>query len=338
MRQVMAVYDVDPFYAARFAEVVNQKEKIPFEVMAFTSLERLRSYVAENPVELLLISSSVSREEVEGIGVKHVVSLADGETVQADLEYPSVYKFQSSGSIIREVMACYCEKEGDAPPQATAARARIVGVYSPVGRCLKTSFALTMGQLLAQDGRVLYLTLEEFSGLSALTKAEYRTDLSDLMYYYSQGTYNILRLNSVVHSIGGLDYIPPARYPEDLAQMKAEQMAGLLEKLAKESAYETLILDAGNYGKNVLPLLKLCEAVYMPVKEDSISLAKLEEFFKYLDASGNEDLAGRIHKLKLPYHSSFGRRENYLEELLWGELGDYVRQMLKGGMRDGIRS
>ena len=25
----------------------------------------------------------------------------------------------------------------------------------------------------------------------------------------------------------------------------------------------------------------------------------------------------RIHKLKLPYHNSFGRRDTYMEQLLW---------------------
>ena len=67
--------------------------------------------------------------------------------------------------------------------------------------------------------------------------------------------------------------------------------------------------------------------------KDSVSLAKLEEFERYLDVSGNGALREKIKKLKLPYHSSFGRRENYLEQLLWGELGDYVRQLLRGGRR-----
>ena len=46
MKHILAVYDVDPVYAARFAEVVNQKEKIPFEVVAFSSIERLRAFAA----------------------------------------------------------------------------------------------------------------------------------------------------------------------------------------------------------------------------------------------------------------------------------------------------
>lgn len=333
MKHVIAVYDVDPLYAARFAEVVNQKEKIPFEVMAFRSMEKLKSYVKNNRVEMLLISSLVGKEEIEELGIKRVVSLADGETLEADMEFKSIYKYQSSDNIIREVLACYCEVKGEALPMTMLSNTTIIGVYSPVGRCLKTSFALTMGQLLAQNGRALYLTLEEYSGLAALAHTEYQADLSDLMYYYNQGTYNVLRLNSVLHSMGELDYIPPARYPEDLAQMGAEQMAGLIRRIAEESTYETVILDMGNYGRKVFPLLHACTVVYMPVKEDSVSMAKLEEFYQHMDSSGNGELKEKIKKLKLPYHSSFGRRENYLEQLLWGELGDYVRQLLKGGPR-----
>ena len=68
----------------------------------------------------------------------------------------------------------------------------------------------------------------------------------------------------------------------------------------------------------------------MPVKEDGISSAKLEEFEEYLERSGNLELKERIRRIKLPYHSSLGRRESYMEQLLWGELGDYTRQLLKG--------
>lgn len=333
MAHVIAVYDVDPLYAARFAEVVNQREKIPFEVMAFRSMEKLKDYVKDNKVEMLLISSMVGKEEIEELGIKQIVSLADGETVEADMEYPSIYKYQSSDNIIREVLARYCGVEETAVPLTLLSKTNIIGVYSPVGRCLKTSFALTMGQLLAQEGRVLYITLEEYSGLSALSHTDYREDLSDLMYYYNQGNYNILRLNSVIHSMGELDYIPPARYPEDLSQMSAEQMAGLIQRIAMESTYETVILDIGNYGRHVFPLLHICSHIYMPVKEDSVSLAKIEEFYNHMDTSGHGEIKEKIKKLKLPYHSSFGRRENYLEQLLWGELGDYVRQLLKGGIR-----
>ena len=33
MEKIMAVYDVDPAYARRFADVTNQKERVPFDVI-----------------------------------------------------------------------------------------------------------------------------------------------------------------------------------------------------------------------------------------------------------------------------------------------------------------
>ena len=110
MKRILAVYDVDPFYAQRFAEVANQRENIPFTVMAFTSMERLKNYVKEHQVELLLINSQVGQEEIRQLGISRVVSLTEGEGTDADYEYPSVYKYQSSAGIIREVIACYSER------------------------------------------------------------------------------------------------------------------------------------------------------------------------------------------------------------------------------------
>ena len=42
MEKIMAVYDVDPAYARRFADVTNQKERVPFDVIPFTSMEALQ--------------------------------------------------------------------------------------------------------------------------------------------------------------------------------------------------------------------------------------------------------------------------------------------------------
>ena len=42
-----------------------------------------------------------------------------------------------------------------------------------------------------------------------------------------------------------------------------------------------------------------------------------------------EEVLGKTIKLKLPFHSSFGKKEHYVEQLIWSELGDYVRQLIR---------
>ncbi|MFR5601826.1 MAG: hypothetical protein ACLTKI_05480 [Lachnospiraceae bacterium] len=330
MKRVMAVYDIDPFYADRFADFANQKEKVPFTVVPFTTMERLKAYLEDHTVELLLVSQFVEKRDLEKLPIKQIITLTEGEVAKLENTYPNVYKYQSTDGVIREVMSLYCGQTQEELQVVTGIKAGILGVYSPVNRCLKTSFALTAGQVLGQDARVLYLTFEEYSGFSKMVGETFQSDLSDLLYYYHQGKFNLPRLNAVVHSLGNLDYVPPARYPEDLYQVTAQELADFIGRLAKETNYDTVLVDLGQMGRRSVEILEVCDIIYMPVKDDCVSVAKLEEFEEYLQLSNRQPLLEKIQKLKLPYHNSFGRKDTYLDQLLWGELGDYVRQLLKG--------
>ena len=48
MKQIMGVYDADPFYADRFVEFANQKEQIPFTAVAFTGITSYRHILKGN--------------------------------------------------------------------------------------------------------------------------------------------------------------------------------------------------------------------------------------------------------------------------------------------------
>lgn len=329
MEKIMAVYDVDACYTERFADVVNQKEKFPFMVVPFSSLETLKEYAGGHSIEILLISTAVPAKQIEGIQAQAVVSLAEGEIVSAADSYPSVYKYQSADSVIREVMSCYCENP-QAEYVAMGKRAKVIGIYSPVSRCLKTSLALTIGQQLAREAKVLYVSFETFSGFSKLIDEDRSGDLSDVLYFFRQESLGVMRLRSMVYNWKNMDYIPSVKYPEDLEQLTGEEAAGLIGQMASECGYEYVIADVGQTVCNLIPILKVCDIIYMPVKDDGVSAAKLEEFEQYLEMSHQEKLKEQIQKVKLPYHSSFGRKDAYMEQLLWGELGDYVRKLLKG--------
>ena len=105
MKRVIAVYDLDPFYADRFAKVANQKEKVPFTIIAFTSVERLKAYMDENPVEILLVDADAV-DLIRDLPARQVFTLTNGEFVEVE-EFPNIYKYQSADGILREVMACY---------------------------------------------------------------------------------------------------------------------------------------------------------------------------------------------------------------------------------------
>lgn len=321
----MAVYDVDPFYAERFSEFINQKEAVPFMAVAFTSLARLKAFAQRQQIEILLVGDEVPDQELEGLDIHQLVRLSEAAMVKAGT--PAVYKYQASDSILREVMACYQTDEREEQMIAVGARSRVIGVYSPIGRCGKTGFAVTLGQVLARDSKVLLLSLEEFSGFPKLMGSSYSGSLSDLVYYSRQGEFDRMRLGSVIYDYGGLDYVPPVAYAEDLAQMEGAEVAGLIEKIARECGYDVLIVDVGHFLRNVEALLAVCDVVYAPIKKDVVSEGKIQEWRQYLEDSGRMNLWEKVRLLKLPVPQEVISAGEYFEQMLWGPLGDFVREM-----------
>ena len=62
-------------------------------------------------MELLLISDKAMRKEIREIGIGKIIILSEGVHPPELDQYSSVYKYQSSADVIREVMACYGEEK-----------------------------------------------------------------------------------------------------------------------------------------------------------------------------------------------------------------------------------
>ena len=330
MRKIMAVYDEDPAYAQRLADYVNQKEKLPFTAMTFSSMERLQEYLKEHPAEIILAGERPAAE-LEALGIKNVMILSEAEVVREKEAGSSIYKYQSGSGIMREVMAAYCCSQPEPALSLLVKKAVVMGVYSPVSRCGKSAFALTLAQVLGRNFSVLYMNMEEYSGFSRLVDDAFERDLSDVLCLYRQGEFNWMKLKTMVYPWNEIAYIAPARYGEDLELISPEEMGDLTGRIARESGYERVVIDLGRCGRGAISLLDACDVIYMPVREDWVSQAKLEEFEEYLALADDGRVREKMQKIRLPRVRLAGRHENYGDQLLWGEMGDFVRRLLGGG-------
>ena len=331
MKKMMAVYDADTRYAERLSDYVNRKEKGVFTAQAFTSKEKLAEYAAKHEIDVLLSGERTDSGDISGIPSGQKIYMSEEAERQME-SGKEIYKFQSGDDIIREVMAVYSEIPG-IHPSATGSRdrsRRMIGVYSPIGRCGKTCLALAIGQILAKEEKVLFVSLDTFTGFSGLVNERWKRDLSDLIYYYKQERFHVIRLNSIIYYLGDMAWIPPIRMPQDYLQFSVQEMADLMEQILWEGNYTTLVLDIGDYGRDVLPLLEKCQVIYAPVKEDVFSAGKMREFEEYLQESGNAQTLEKIQKIHVPMVTGGRRMEHFPQELLWGDMGDFVRALVKG--------
>ena len=330
-RNIFAICDLEVDYAYNFMEYLTRRNNIPFEVQAFTSPEILCDFAAKNDISILLISDKAVTPAVRALPVEKLIILSEG-VHNPDLDqYPSVYKYQASDSVVREVMDCYSAQRQTENSFALPGRqAKVIGVYSPVGRARKTSFALALGQILARDRPVLYLNLESYSGFEQMLGENCDRNIGDLLYYLRQDQANLIhRMNGMIRSFQNLDYIPPVSSPMDILCTSGEDWLSLFRAIAQESGYDYLILDLGDAIQDLYEILNFCRRIYMPVRSDPLSQAKISQFENLIHIWDYKNVEEKLKKITLPYFESRSRGRAYFEDLVWGELGDYVKELLR---------
>ena len=331
-KNIFAVCDLEVDYALNFMDYLNQKKNIPFEIQAFTTVESLIAYGKNIHIELLLISQKAMCRQVQELEIGKIVILSEGVHPPELDRYPSVYKYQASSDVVREVMACYGAEKAVTPVAFPVLKKTTViyGIYSPVGRCLKTSFALTLGQILAKEKAVLYLNLEEYAGFEELMGKGFSQNLSDLLYFVRQENGNLIyKMNGMIQTVNNLDYIPPVRTPEDIRGTEWEDWENLIKEIVSHSSYEVVILDIGGAIDGIFQMLDMYKRIYMPVLTDPVSVSKISQFENLVRIWDYPQILARTTKMHLPFHGGNAAPENYIEGLLWSELGDYVREILR---------
>lgn len=332
-KSIFAVCDLEVSYACNLMDYLNEKKTTPFEVQAFTSVEKLQAFAKENEIEILLISTRAMCNEIRELPINRTIILSEGETVQDLEEYPFVYKYQSSDQLVAEVMEYYAEVQPQAQPHiltAGAHKTKLYGVYSPVGRSKKTSFALTLGEILAETKQVLYLNFEEFSGFEELFDTKYRTDISDLIYFARQKEGGLIyKLNSVVQTFHGLQYIPPAVSPADIRDVTGKEWIDFIQRIIAFCEYDVIILDLSEQVDELFQILNRCDRIYMPVQEDIISRAKLAQYERLLHMLDLEEVLERTREIMPPDQVIHEDNGSLTQQLVCGEMGDFVRRLLQ---------
>lgn len=330
MSNILALCDTEELYVKQLVQYICARQAIPLRVQAFTSAEALKSFAKLHEIELLLISAEAMEPELNSLPIKKIILLSDGGPVELSSDYPAVYKYQSGQSLVREVMEYYSAAFLPESFTVTRGAASMIGIYSPVKRCLKTSFALALGQVYAGRGRVLYINLEDFSGFRNLLKKEYPVDISDLLYFFREEKEGMLkRLEESVEQLGSLSYIPPAICPADMKSVLPQEWKEWFLLLLAKGPYQIILVDLGEGIQGGEDILSMCSKVYMPVKSDSISQAKIAEYEKYLNISGWEGLMRKMEKIKLPFSRAY-RGEAFLEGGQHEELVEFARELVSG--------
>lgn len=321
----MVVCDADETYASRLSEYFSEKDDFPFAIWYFYNLKQLQDFEKENEIEILLTSENICDQEMKFNQVKWTYFLTK-ERDKSNLLEKWIYKFQSAENILRRILSTYGE-ENDLPIQATATQTKLIGLYTPIGRCLQTSFTLLLGQILAKKSKVLYLNLEGCSGFKYLLNRDYSYNLSDLMYYITHAKDKFLyRMNGMVETVNGLDFIPPVRTYMDVTMIESEQWINLISEFLKISNYDYILLDLSDQLCGLFDILRKCSWIYTIEKDDGFAKAKIAQYEEMLSLANYEDILKKTKRCNLPI---FRNIPYTIEKLPFSELAVFVKHIIE---------
>ena len=136
-------------------------------------------------------------------------------------------------------------------------------------------------------------------------------------------------INTLQVRMDELNVLIPARSPFELQEVDPSLWMSFLSSLTGSGKFGTIILDISDSARGALDLMNVCTRVYMPLRKDSISMAKHKDFTDALvKYPGGMELNERIVKLKFPFFEDI---DGSLSDLKHSRLARYIRNEMCNG-------
>lgn len=324
--KVMALCDTEDEYAQLMTEFLKKRKSLPWELHTYTNVDTLLE-TEEKGLDMLVVAESAYCQELRSLSPQCLVVLNESGVMKwEDISY--VDKYQEAEEVFRQLLGVYMDiADVQLPFLRTNRKTVFIGNYSPVRRCMQTSFAITMSLMLAEKHPTLYLNFEHYAGISELLPDIQVLDMADLLYFLNaQKDKFRLRLQSILKHKGALAYVPPMKSGQNLITVTAQEWLGLLEKIEELEEYEYVVLDLSESMQGLFEILRMCRHVYTLTREDRIAMGKLLQYEQVLALYEYGDVLGKTKRLSL---SHIQKLPEELEQLTKGNLADLVKGLLK---------
>ena len=343
-KKVFGVCDSDKEYAEVLSHFIGRREGDRFSVMAFTRMEAIEGYLSRGSFDVLMMTDSFAEEfERKGYesympeGMTYILSERRDEV---DYGYPSIYKYQSSEAVLREVVGGYDKK--NTVKKRRSAGPGVIGVYSPVKRCGKTKFSFALAKEYADrfegggagavsgagggaggigagagSGASIFISLEDFCGPEFIKANDEMTSISDILYRCQTLPEDEIWKDAEFSRYYGVDILGGARCPEDIRSADCSIIRFALEKLKDEGSYPAIVVDIADAVAEPEKIFEACDEIYIMTLSDESSKQKLSAWRKHMENGGYKAIIEKMRFLSPPDES-------------FDDFGAYARAILDG--------
>lgn len=292
MRTVrIGIFDEEESYVDRLSGALNRQGKGCWNVAGFTNRTILEDYLKKRNLDVLAVTNKEVLYEMQD-KYKEIcfVWLSENGTSgrivgRKDSEIRMICRYQSAkaiGKAMREVLKRMTADTQGAKPMAA--------VYSPIGRCGKTSFALEIAKNECY-GKWLYIGMEDYS---SFREKEERSGKGDTFLYFVKERQK-QKLLELIEEDG---IIASAFSFFDTKQIEKDDVE-FIESVLKESTYEGAIFDIGSGVLSDFSIFSLFEVIVVPYLSAESAMIKKERFEQLLYLYGLEEVISKIHYINM---------------------------------------
>lgn len=288
----LVIYHTDPVFLKRFSDYLERKTGLEIRCAVFTEEAPFLEAVRKEPACLIIGREGFDIRPAEERGIPYLIfTERAGNTDERSLPV-----FRSMDKQIRKIRQSWKSPEQKASELPAC---RLIGFYSPVHGAGQSVSAILMGLNLAETSPALLLNLERWSGLRQILPGS-GGGLSDLLYYARVQGDPLENLAELTEYCGPLALIPPVREADDLLEMDSRNWEFLLEQLRSGSGFRYILIDVGDGIMHPEDILKCCDKIYVPLREDRLAIAKWEEWRGHLERERGERFLAKLRPYRLP--------------------------------------
>lgn len=293
------ICDSQKQYSNNLLQIFRQKRTEGYQFYLFHKKEELEKFAQKKKIHILLLDEAYSQELYEEIHADKKLLLVK-QVKKSRSGVRMISRYQSAENIWKQVQKEAVKRQLPNRKNRITSNGELLAVYSPIHRIGKTQFAIKLGKELAEKEPVLYLNLEEYSGVGYYFPEKPEQNLGDLLYYLRQNKGSLgMRISMIAGQYENLDYIMPIPNVQDLKAVREDEWLMLCEKICKECIYGKIILDLGDSMNGLYALLKQCSKIYMPYIDEPAAAAKMKQYVDNIRKLGMEEILEKTIQMRM---------------------------------------
>lgn len=294
----LVICDKEEGYATALATYLTKQKEFAFQIQVCNEPVKLTEMQKQQKIDILLINEMYCKVKNKELTAGKILILTEHYIQDPKQRKRKLYKYQSGEALLAQIINIF-EEDGKGrilSHRKALGQKKIIGIFSPVHRCGKTSYALELGKEMAISDRVLYLGMEVYGGRSGYFSVEGQTIVDALYYSRQEGESLGVMLPGLVENMDGLDYLAPAKVSEDIREINAGDWIDFVKKVLESSSYNVIIMDLDDGVRGIYEILRSCTEVHVPTLTDKVSLGKLFQFEEELQLLGYDDVKRKLIK------------------------------------------